>query len=241
MQIHGSDVVVVSEPLHHAGAPPPRQGAAPPPMPETKGLRRVVTTRSRNPLVMLGSWLVGELFLALDNWARWFLSSLVYFAVKWLLSHWFIPEELWQQGPELARGFDGARDVTPPQQPQQAQAGAATATTAGSSRTVVRNGRQRMLADPPNARFLFAIDEGGGDNYKFYDHQTRYFGQVFPCPLLYAEPCQACEWFVMPAPNTPMCVARTLVRVHDEPYFMFHNLSQVKAEILHALQGEPPP
>src|SRR5690242_7173115 len=130
-----------------------------------------VRLRSRNPVVLFGGWIMTEVVWALDQFARWFISSLVFLAIKALFGRWYFPEDVWDSAPTYARGFEGARDVSPETEP------------------VVEGDVEvdpHRLTDPPRKEFLFALDEGGGEVHKFYDHQTRWFGQYFPCPLLYA-------------------------------------------------------
>lgn len=126
---------------------------------------RAVRLRSRNPLVLFGGWIMTEVFWALDQFARWFISSLVFLAIKALFGRWYFPEDLWDSAPTYARGFEGARDVSPDAEP--------------IAETEVEVDQHR-LTDPPGKEFLFALDEGEGEVHKFYDHQTRRFGQYFP-------------------------------------------------------------
>ncbi len=220
MDAHDRDaraLVVAAPRMRRLGLDAPNP-TAPDPSPHPP---RPVRPRSRNPLVLVGGWITTEVLWALDQFARWFISSLVFLAIKALFGRWYFPEDLWDSAPTYARGFEGARDVSPDADPV--------------TETEVEVDQHR-LTDPPGKEFLFALDEGEGEVHKFYDHETRRFGQYFPCPLLYAEPCASCEWFFPEGGDgRPLCAARARIRVRDDPRYRCYSLAQLYAEIAASL------
>lgn len=162
----------------------------------------------------VAQWCGGHLLWSLDQFARWFVSGLVFLGLRWLFGHWWFPRELWDEAPTLARGFDHARDVTPSDtalDPDEADDPAAQ--------------------DDPRRVFIMALDEGGGRRLTFWDHTHRWDGQRWPCVLLLSHPCRRCEWFVPEFQGRPVCIAAERVRLRTHPRYRYSSLAQLREEI----------